>query len=149
MNRMTWCKVSCKCTCNLCIGIDDPTQANWIVSEAGDPDMVSGDSIMFICTPQSLAIPPINFHKSIRGTKILLYVPAKGNSKQHGTAYEATCTLVISGYKMMLHSSVCMQVAGWSRRAPKYCVHERDPGVFVLTEKSTNKDSKYDHPDDH
>ena len=48
---------------NLCIGIADPTQANWMVSEAGDPDMVSGDSIMFICTPQSLAISPINFHK--------------------------------------------------------------------------------------
>jgi hypothetical protein len=49
----------------------DPTQANWMVSEAGDPDTVSGDSIMSLCVPPT-NLSPINFDKASGHYKIAI-----------------------------------------------------------------------------
>jgi len=48
-------------TCNLCVA--DPARVNWMVSQAQDPDMVSGYSIMLYIPPQSAALSTIYFHK--------------------------------------------------------------------------------------
>jgi len=38
-------------------------ELTWMVSQAQDPDMVSGDSIMLYIPPQSPVLSPIYFHK--------------------------------------------------------------------------------------
>ena len=58
MNHDAWCP---ECTYSLCVA--DPERANWMVSQAQDPDMVSGYSIMLYIPPQSAALSTIYFHK--------------------------------------------------------------------------------------
>jgi len=58
MNHDAWCPER---TYSLCVA--DPERANWMVSQAQDPDMVSGYSIMLYIPPQSAALSTIYFHK--------------------------------------------------------------------------------------